>query len=100
MSAVAIDSLRIDLTTLLLSARSSGPTKPNANTINSSTHPTSLFRRCADVTGDGTSKAGAGGGGGAEVADGTNIAGATSATRKSPLPDKVDRCVLALSLEC
>lgn len=105
MSEVAIDTLRVDLTRLLLSARSCGPAKGRPET-DQIAQTTSLFRRCKQ-TGDGSKESGSvdGGDGGKAPGEKKNVAVtppcvapvAAAASRRSPLPQEVDRCVAHLT---
>lgn len=94
MSEVAIDALRVDLTRLLLSARSCGPAKGRPET-DQIAQTTSRFRRCKQIYKEAGRGSGGGGGG---VPDGTSANIATAASRKSPLPEEVDRCVFVCTI--
>ena len=102
MSEVAIDALRVDLTRLLLSARSCGPAKGRPET-DQIAQTTSLFRRCKQ-TGD-ASRESRSADGDAEapdlkksVATPPRIAPVAAAvSRRSPLPQEVDRWVVYLT---
>lgn len=95
MSEVAIDALRVDLTRLLLSARSCGPAKGRPET-DQIAQTTSRFRRCKQIDREG----GDGGGGGDGVPRETSAIIAAAASRKSPLPEDVDRCGCVGVLVC
>lgn len=88
MTAVAIESLRVDLTRLLLSARSSGPLPPEA-ADDRNAQTTTLFRRCkkkmaAVGVGHRNGDGGLGGDTGAATL-------AAAGSRKAPLPQEVGR---------
>lgn len=103
MSEVAIDALRVDLTRLLLSARSCGPAKGRPET-DQIAQTTTLFRRCKQAGEVGKeNESGYYGGGGApgEKSHATTPlivpVVAAAASRRSPLPQEVDRCVMHLT---
>lgn len=82
MTEAAIDALRVDLTRLLLSARSSDA----VNKLDTD-KATTLFRRCKHNNEDGGSAAKS------TILSAGGMATATAVPRKSPLPEEVDRCV-------
>lgn len=102
MSEVAIDALRVDLTRLLLSARSCGPAKGRPET-DQIAQTTSLFRRCKQ-NGQGDADNKFSGGGGRSVLDtavddaaaapAAALASTAAISRRSPLPDEVARYAL------
>lgn len=87
MSAVAIDALRVDLTRLLLSARSAGgPERAQDGSTDNSSLQTSLFRRCKERS-DEASKS-------SNKPDGGDVP--QPCARKEarlPLPEHVGRCI-------
>lgn len=99
MSEVAIDALRVDLTRLLLSARSCGPAKGRPET-DQIAQTTSLFRRCKQNSQGDVGNHVSGGDGRSIAVDNAATAPAAAAaataavSRRSPLPDEVDRFVL------
>eukprot|EP00903_Cladosiphon_okamuranus_P017269 g15913.t1 len=104
MSEVAIDTLRVDLTRLLLSARSCGPAKGRAET-DQIAQTTSRFRRCKQTGDDGSGKESGSvdGGDGDEAPGGKKTIAVTpprvdpvaaAASRRAP-PQEVDSCCYA-----
>ena len=82
MTEAAIDALRVDLTRLLLSARSSDA----VNKLNTD-KATTLFRRCKHNEDRGSAIK-------STVPSAEGMSAAVAAVpRKSPLPEEVDRCV-------
>lgn len=86
MTEAAIDALRVDLTRLLLSARSSDA----VNKLDTA-KATTLFRRCKHNE-DGGSAAKS------TIPSAGGMSAATAVPRKSPLPEEVDRCVHSCSV--
>lgn len=88
MSEAAIDALRVDLTRLLLSARSTSDAVNKLRREPDET--TTLFRRCKhNEDGGSAARPAIPNAGGTAVAP----AAAPAVPRKSPLPDEVDRCL-------
>lgn len=88
MSAVAIDALRVDLTRLLLSARSTGSPDSSRTQDGSSSLQTSLFRRCKERSDEASRSSKKSDGSGDDVPQPC----APKAARL-PLPEHVGRCV-------
>lgn len=92
MSEVAINALTVDLTRLLSSAKGRQSAEDLAET-------TSLFRQCKQNSGvkENSETVARDIGGETSTAPGTPVG--STLTRKTPLPDEVDRCVRVLDPE-